>query len=40
MDRIVSQEMERQKKLDENKAHRAKMDVVDQRLKDKQAEMR
>ena len=40
VDRLVQQEMERQRKVDENKAQRAKMEAIDQRLKEKQAALR
>ena len=36
MDRMVQQELNAQQKDDENRAHRAKMADIDQRLKDKQ----
>ena len=36
MDRLVAQELAAQKKDEENRAHRAKMDAIDKRLKEKQ----
>ena len=40
MDRLVAQELALQKKDEEARAHRAKMDAIDARLKQKQEELR
>jgi len=40
MDRLVQEELALQKKDEENRAHRAKMDAIDKRLKEKQEALR